>query len=215
MSVRADFHTHSVASADGSLTLEHFRRMLKDGRLDAIAITDHDGVGFAQTAHEQLGPRIIVGEEVSTLEGELIGLFLQQAVPPGKPALATAQAIHDQGGLVYVPHPFETVRKGLPLRVLDEIAGEIDIVEVHNGRAVFQNRSAQARAWARQHGKAQAASSDAHGWHGWGNTYTELAEAPRRDTLVRMLTEARHDHGRVGARGILYPKFNRLRKKLG
>jgi hypothetical protein len=104
------------------------------------------------------------------------------------------------------------VRKGLPQRALDTIAGQVAIVETHNGRAVFQNASPKAEAWARDHAKPGAASSDAHGWFGWGKTYSIIERTPARDTLPTSLAAARFVVHSPGLRGIAYPKFNRLRK---
>lgn len=212
---KLDLHTHSHASPDGSLRLEDYERMLA-GTLDIVAITDHDSISFAVEAKAKLGDRIIIGEEISTLEGEIIGLYLSKKVEPGLSATDTVQAIHAQGGIVYVPHPFETVRKGLPLTVLDTIAASVDIMEVGNGRAVFQDKSAQARKWAAEHHTAMAASSDAHGWHGWGKTYSAVSALPTLQTLASLLrqptTEYKSD--KVGLRGIMYPKINRHRNKI-
>jgi len=188
--------------------------MLTSGKLDFIAVTDHNTVEFAQKLQKILGDQIIVGEEITIVEGELIGLYLKKKVPAGKTAAEAAKAIHAQGGLVYVPHPFETIRKGLPLAVLEEIASEIDIVETRNGRAVFQNRSAGAVAWAKKHKLPGAASSDSHGRHGWGRTFSLIAEAPLRDSLVSLLHDASYQTGSPGLHGMLHPKMNRLRKKL-
>jgi predicted metal-dependent phosphoesterase TrpH len=215
MPCRTDFHTHSVASPDGSLTLEAYERMLQHG-LDCIAITDHNTINLALEAKESLGERIIVGEEITTTRGEIIGLFLKEVVAPGLSPDETIKRIHDQGGLVYIPHPFETVRKGLSHADLDEIADEVDIIEVHNGRAVFQNKSKEAAEWAKAHKVAGAASSDSHGVAGWGRTYTILMDAtapPTRENLVEMLGFTLYRTGKPGIRGMLYPKFNRLRKR--
>ncbi len=211
---KIDLHTHSVASPDGGLSVQDYQRMLASGLLDFIAVTDHDRIDFAQQLHKQLVEQIIVGEEISTKEGELIGLYLTKQVMPGMSAIDTAKTIHAQGGLVYVPHPFETVRKGLPLAVLEQIASEVDIVETRNGRAVFQNRSTTAEAWATQHNAPKAASSDAHGKHGWGKTHSTVSKAPTKDTLPRLLRQAVFQVGSPGVRGVLYPKVNRLRKKI-
>lgn len=208
---RIDLHTHSQASPDGALTTAHYARMLTLG-LHCVAVTDHNTTAFASELHAKLGDRIIVGEEITTAEGEIIGLFLRRTIPAGLSLAEAVQAIKQQHGLVYVPHPFETVRKGLSLAALDTIAAEVDIIETRNGRAVFQNRGALAAAWAAEHGVAEAASSDSHGWHGWGRAYTEVAEPPVRDTLVRLLAEARLVCRGPGVRGLLYPKVNRLRK---
>lgn len=211
---KVDLHTHSAASPDGSLELADYRRMLAGRTLDYIAITDHNTIDFAVAAQTALGQQIIIGEEVTTTEGEVIGLFLREAVPAGLSLAETVSRIHTQGGLVYVPHPFETVRSGVQLAALDRITKAVDIIEVYNGRAIFQNRSARAGAWAADRHIASAAGSDAHGLHGWGNTYSTIDHIPDARTLPRALQTARHQRGTVGLLGALYPKYNRLRKAL-
>jgi predicted metal-dependent phosphoesterase TrpH len=212
--IHIDLHTHSIASSDGALREAHYARMLDSGRLHCIAITDHNTIAFAQKLHKKFGAQIIVGEEITTRDGELIGLFLKEAVPAGLSARQTVQAIREQQGLVYVPHPFETVRKGITLETLTAIADDVDIIETNNGRAVFQNKARDTQNWAVRHRVSGAASSDAHGWHGWGKTYSRVAVLPTRDTLVELLAEARYQVGSPGLRGVLYPKVNRLRKRL-
>lgn len=212
MICKVDLHTHSVASPDGGLRLSDYASMLADGSLDYIAITDHDRIDFAQEAREKLGDSIIVGQEIKTVEGELIGLFLKETVPAGKTALETAELIHAQGGLVYVPHPFETVRSGMSDAGLYKIAQHIDIVEIYNGRAMFQNRSHQAMQWAEQYKKPGASSSDAHGLSGWGRTYSEISTPPTAKTLAKALHRARYNKELVGLMGSMYPKLNRIRK---
>ncbi len=210
--MKIDLHTHSIASPDGSLTEVQYQTMLNRG-LDVVAVTDHNTITFAQALQQKLGDKIIIGEEITTREGEIIGLFLTQVVQPGMSAADTVAAIKSQGGLIYVPHPFETVRKGLAAETLDAIAKNVDIIEVYNGRAVFQNKSKQALAWAATHRVPGVASSDSHGWHGWGKTYTMVQAVPAPKTLVSLLQDATYSVGRPGVRGILYPKFNRIRRK--
>jgi predicted metal-dependent phosphoesterase TrpH len=208
---RVDLHTHSQASPDGALTTGDYLRMLEGG-LHCVAVTDHNTISFAQELHASLGERIIVGEEITTAEGEVIGLFLKEAVPAGLSLAKAVEAIKAQGGLVYVPHPFETVRSGVPEAALNAVAKDVDIIEVQNGRAVFQNRSARALEWAAAHNVPGAASSDSHGRHGWGRTYSEVAALPTQKTLTKLLAEARLVRRAPGVRGMLYPKFNRLTK---
>src|SRR5882757_1674551 len=126
---KIDLHTHSTASQDGSLRLDDYHKILKQGGLNYIAVTDHNTIEQALELQRTLAEHIIVGEEITTLEGEVIGLYLSKLVPAGLSAKQTVQAIHEQGGLVYIPHPFETVRKGLSLEALDAIAQQVDIVE--------------------------------------------------------------------------------------
>lgn len=213
--IAVDLHTHSQGSPDGGLRLKDYERMLQSGVLNVIAITDHDDVSFALSVREVLGDQIIVGEEVSTKDGELVGLYLTKRIEPGLSARETAEAIKAMRGLVYVPHPFETVRHGLTKQTLDEIAELVDIVEVHNGRAIFQNRGNLAERWAEANNKVTGSSSDAHGWSGWGKTFTVVEEMPRQSTLVSLLQSAQLQRGSVGLRGALYPKANRLRRRIG
>src|SRR5260370_13768234 len=122
---RVDLHTHSGGSWEGELQAADYRRAVEQGGLDFIAVTDHNSIDFAAEVHAELGEKIIIGEEVTAREGELMGLFLTEVIPAGLSAAETAAKIHEQGGLVYIPHPFETVRKGLPMAALDAIATEV------------------------------------------------------------------------------------------
>jgi predicted metal-dependent phosphoesterase TrpH len=215
MNLKADLHTHSSASPDGGITADQYRSVLAQNKLDVIAITDHNRIDFAQQLQAELGQQIIVGEEIMTTAGEIVGLFLTQAIPAGLSPQQTITEIQQQGGVVYIPHPFETVRKGLHPEVLEDIADDVDILEVCNGRAFFQNRSEQAVVWTRLNNKAGAASSDAHGVRGLGATYTSIAELPTAKTLTQLVQNGVMMTGRPTVRALLYPKLNRLRKKVG
>lgn len=209
---RIDLHTHSTASPDGGLSAKDYARMLTSGRLNTIAVTDHDRIDFAVELQRELGNAIIIGEEITAQEGEIVGLYLSEVVPAGLSAIETMKHIHKQGGLVYIPHPFETARKGLPLETLNQVAALVDIVEVYNGRTM-QNRAKRAKAWAVGHHTSGASSSDAHGPRGWGKTASIIAEQPTSSTLIRLLDAATHSTASTGLTGRLYPKYNRLIKR--
>lgn len=217
--IKIDLHTHSTMSPDGALKESDYRKMLESGRLDYIAVTDHNTAEFALKLKQDLGgdsglgARIIVGEEVRTTVGEIIGLYLKHSVPKLLSPAETVAAIREQGGLVCIPHPFENVRRGMSAADLEPIAQEVDIMEVHNGRAVFQNKSKQAYAWAVMHGCRGVASSDSHAMVGWGRTYTTIAAAPSRETLVGLLAEATYDIGFPGVKAVLYPKYNKFKTR--
>lgn len=211
---KVDLHTHSSASPDGGITPAQYHRALQNGTLDCIAITDHNRIDCATQLASELGGRIIVGEEIMTNAGEIIGLFLLEAIPAGMSPAETVQRIKDQNGLVYVPHPFETMRKGIHPAVLEDIANDVDVIEVYNGRAFAQDRSQQAVVWAKLNQIPGAASSDAHGTHGLGKSYSDLAKMPTRQNLVELLKSATPIVNRPTVRTLLYPKYHRLRKKL-
>lgn len=211
---KTDLHTHSEASPDGGISLSQYKKILNEGALDCIAITDHNRIAFAQEAQKELGEQIIVGEEIMTSDGEIIGLFLNDLVEPGQSPASTVAAIKAQDGLVYIPHPFESVRKGLHPKILEELADEIDIIEVCNGRAFLQNRGKQALVWSRLNDIPGAASSDSHGIKGLGVTFSDLSEQPTRDSLPNLLKKAQLITDRPSMRSLLYPKYHRTRKKL-
>lgn len=211
--IKIDLHTHSEASPDGGIKLEQYIEALEDGLLDYVAVTDHDSIALAVHLNKQFPDKVIVGEEIMSTDGELIGLFLTSKIEPGQTALKTALAIKAQKGLVYIPHPFETVRHGLQANVLDEIAMHIDIIEVHNGRALLQNHGPKVATWAKLNRAMVAASSDAHGVKGLGTTYTIIQKAPTSKNLVELLSVGRPVTNRPPLRTLLYPKAHRLRKR--
>jgi predicted metal-dependent phosphoesterase TrpH len=211
---RVDLHTHSAASPDGGITLKQYKRILEAGVLDCVAITDHNSIDFATQAKAALGDRIIIGEEIMTSLGEIIGLFLKKPIEPGRSPEDTISAIRAQDGIVYIPHPFETIRKGLHPATLELIQKDIDVLEVCNGRAFLQNRSQQALLWTKLNRVASAASSDAHGVVGLGRTFTTLSQIPTRDTLISLLKNGTLQTKRPRVRGLLYPKYHTVRKKI-
>lgn len=212
---KVDLHTHSSHSPDGGISAAQYIKALETGLVDVVAVTDHNDASFALQLHRELGDRIIVGEEIMSTHGEIIGLYLNQTIPGGMSPQDTIRAIKEQGGIVYIPHPFETFRKGMDPHTLETVGGQVDILEVCNGRAFMQNRSAQAVVWARLNNTLGAASSDAHGFRGLGRTYSDLPELPTRDNILDLMPRAVLRTGHPSARALLYPKYNRFRKRFG
>lgn len=211
---KIDLHTHSDASPDGGITAEQYAHALSTGQLDIIAITDHNHIDYALQVQKQLGDKIIVGEEIMTAQGEIIGLYLTEVIEPGLSPQETCRRIKAQGGLVYIPHPFETIRHGIHPATLEEIHKLVDIIEVCNGRALLQNRGSQAVVWSKLNHVPGAASSDAHGVKGLGKTYSRCKELPTKLTLVKQLKTGTLMTDRPRVRALLYPKYHRLRKKI-
>lgn len=212
--LKIDLHTHSDLSPDGGIKPADYLQIIENEQLNYIAVTDHNTIEGALALARTLGDHIIVGEEIMTREGEIIGLFLDQPIEPGQSAQETMVAIKKQRGLVYIPHPFETVRHGISEATLSGLADYVDIVEVHNGRAFLQNRGPKAATWAKLHNKAMAASSDAHGRKGLGTTYTAVDKPVNAENLVQQLGKARYTAGRPPIHTLLYPKIHRMRKKM-
>ena len=211
---KLDLHTHSSASPDGGLTAKQYQNAISTGIIDYVAVTDHNRIDFALELQSILGEKVIIGEEILTTAGEIVGLYLNKKIDPGLSLAETINIIKDQGGLVYVPHPFETVRKGLHPSTLEELTDVIDIIEIYNGRAFAQDRSKQAVIWAKMNRVVGVASSDAHGVRGLGKTFTQISEPPTNQNLLDLLANATPIAERPNIRSLLYPKYNRFRKRI-
>lgn len=209
---KVDLHTHSIISHDGGLDEQGYTKVLASHILDVVAITDHNEISFAQKVQHRLGERIIVGEEIDALEGQIVGLFLKERVSPGLTAVKTALAVRNQKGLVYIPHPFETRRGGLPMAVIESIDDLIDVVEVYNSRTLARSKTAQALQFAKEKGFAMAASSDAHGYLGLGGSYSLMNDMPHEGNLVSLLRKAAYQKKTASVLTRLTPSYNKLRK---
>jgi predicted metal-dependent phosphoesterase TrpH len=211
---KVDLHTHSIISQDGGITATQYEKVLQSGELDCIAITDHNETSFARIMQKKLGSKIIIGEEITTKEGEIIGLFLHETIPGGISIDEAIASIKHQGGLIYIPHPYEHMRKGLQHDTMERIVDDIDIVEVFNGRGRFRDKSSLAQQFAIKNTIPQAASSDAHGWPGLGHTSSAMTELPTQKTLKKLLTTALLDKTYAPFYTFFYPLLNRIKNNV-
>ncbi len=176
--VRVDFHTHTMWSGDSTTTPEEFAQCLSESGIDVVCITDHNAVGGAQKLQSELDARVVVGEEMKTHAGEIIGLFLNERVPQGLAPVVAADAVRCQGGLVYIPHPFDPLRNNLRHDVLDELVGEglVDGIEVLNSKTSLSSLNSRAALYASEHDLAPGAGSDAHVAEALGGAYLEMPD---------------------------------------
>jgi len=209
-----DLHTHSIISQDGGITARQYEKILQTGTLDCIAITDHNETSFARIMQKKLGERIIIGEEISTPEGEIIGLYLKETIPGGIGLDEAIASIKHQGGLVYLPHPYEHFRKGLQQNSITRILSDIDIVEVFNGRGRLRGKPELALQLALKNNISQAASSDAHGFKGLGHTSSALGAFPTHKTLKHLLQSATLDKTYAPFYTFFYPTLNRIKNSV-
>ncbi len=191
--LRVDLHSHTRLSRD---CLSDPRAVLRTARargLHRLAITDHNEVDEALRLHEIDPELVMVGEEVKTGEGfDVIGIFLTERIPKGTPARETCERIHAQGGVVYIPHPFDTLRSGAGTAHLDELAPLIDVVEVHNSRCFREVTNRRAEEWATARGKLRGAGSDSHTLAEIGHGYVEMPSfEPNRESFLAALARGR------------------------
>jgi predicted metal-dependent phosphoesterase TrpH len=168
----ADLHVHTSWSHDCSMEVDDLLDHAEAEGLGAIAITDHNVLGGALEARERSRGRklvVIPGEEVKTAgEGEVIGLFLEEEIPRGMSFAETVDAIRAQGGLVYIPHPFDRLHAIPEPATLQRHLAEIDVFEVYNARLLFEGYNDEALRFARKYNLTAGAGSDAHVLQGVG-----------------------------------------------
>lgn len=176
-----DLHCHTSASFDSLASPEAVVRAAAKRGLTHLAITDHDRIEGALRARDAApaGLTVIVGEEVRTADGDLIAVFLERAVAPGRTARETIAEVREQGGLVGIPHPFDRYRGSMLKDPRLETMGElVDWVEAHNARVVGGTGNERAAAFARDLGLPGIAVSDAHSALEVGVAYTMLDGDP-------------------------------------
>jgi predicted metal-dependent phosphoesterase TrpH len=134
--------------------------------------------------------KVIVAEEILTTEGEIMGMFLKETIPSGITPQEAIKRIREQDGLVNIPHPFETIRgSALKDKIIDEIAGDIDLMEVLNSRSPFPANSNKARDFAEMHGIPGGAGSDAHSVYEIGNAYIEIPDFNGKDEFLKAVAQ--------------------------
>lgn len=191
--IRVDCHLHTVASGDSVLTLEELADRARQAGLGAVFVTDHNVTHAAVAAAERdLGVRVIVGEEIRTPDGDVIGLFLTERIPYVLPLAEVIGRIRDQGGLVYVPHPFDQARSSLG-RVLPGLcaAGAVDVIEVFNAKIADQALNNRAAELARAFSLPGGAGSDAHDAAGVGAAYLDMPDFDGPASFLAGLADAR------------------------
>jgi predicted metal-dependent phosphoesterase TrpH len=169
--ILADLHMHTDHSHDCAVPVADLLDYAEAQGLGAIAITDHNVFAGAQEAVQLARRRdlvVIPGEEIKTEKGEVIGLFLDEEIERGLPMANTIAAIREQGGVVYLPHPFDRLHTIPDAPTLHRHMPEIDVFEVYNARLLFEGFNDEALRYARKYNLTMGAGSDAHVLQGVG-----------------------------------------------
>ena len=157
-------HVHTNHSACSESSVDGIAAYCRSHKIEAIGITDHNSVDGALELQEAAPDiKVIIGEEVSTRQGEVVGLFLKETIPASLDLRETCERIKEQGGLVYVPHPFDKFKvHRVRSNYLTSILDLVDIIEVFNGKISLNIYNARALAYAQRTGKTGAVGSDSH-----------------------------------------------------
>ena len=189
--IRVDLHLHSHFSHDGQSSLEELIARAKDCGLDRLALTDHNTVEGA-LQFVRIAPELaIAGEEVKTLEGEVIGLFITNRISPFMKPEAAMDMIHGMGGLTYLPHPVDRNRSHFREERVAELADRIDIIETYNPWCDAAANQAAARL-AEDLDKVAATGSDSHSAEELGRSWMEMDEYSGAQDFLEKLRYARH-----------------------
>ena len=174
--MKIDFHVHTDYSSDGLIGVDEIESLLlrNDRPVDAIAITDHNTAKGALELKRRLKDNIIVGEEVDTGEGEVIGYWLCESIQKGLGVDKTVEEIKKQGGKVAVPHPFDIFRKKrMMVDGLLNLLGRIDMIEIFNSRNLLNISDFRSKEFAIQNRILATAGSDAYYKAEIGNAYVD------------------------------------------
>ncbi len=191
--LHVDLHTHSHYSRDSVMSPPVFVDACVRKGITCVAVTDHNAIegAFAveKAARAKDAPlRVLVGEEVKTAEGEIIGVFLKDLVPRGLSPEDTVRAIHEQGGVAIIPHPYDAFRRSvITSAALGRVAGLVDAIEGYNCRNILGHHDAKARRLASQASKPLSAGSDAHSALEIGGVHVDMDDFESPEEFLRSL----------------------------
>ena len=191
--IDVDLHMHTDHSHDCATPVEVLLAEAQERGLGAIAITDHNEISGALEAHEKAPPglQVIVAEEVKTADqGEVIGLFISEKIPRGMTLPETIAEIRRQGGLVYVPHPFDRLHSVPDYEHLLGVLDDVDAIEVFNPRVAISEFNEEAVRFAAKYRIPAGAGSDAHVPQGLGSVRIRMRQFDGPEEFLESLRDA-------------------------
>jgi predicted metal-dependent phosphoesterase TrpH len=190
--IDVDLHMHTDHSPDCATPVEVLLGTARERGLGAIAITDHNEISGALEAREKAqGVKVIVAEEVKTAhQGEVIGLFIEEKIPRGLSLQETIAEIRRQGGLVYVPHPFDRLHAVPDYEHLLDVLDDVDAIEVFNPRVAISAFNEEAVRFAAKYRIVAGAGSDAHVAQGLGSVRIRMRDFDGPEEFIESLRDA-------------------------
>jgi hypothetical protein len=213
MQVIAELHCHSIYSRDCNLRLDKIIDRCRQRGISLIALTDHNEIAGAMML-KKIAPEwltVVVAEEITTKQGDIIGLFLQEKIEPHQDIETTIDLIKEQGGLVLLPHPFDRFRsEAVGGKIVEQIKDRIDAIEVFNARCLLRADNKRAKTYAERHAILPFVGSDAHTKREYGRAVNvmnwegsnphELKESELKKALIKNLA---HAHFRTRSSGAM------------
>jgi predicted metal-dependent phosphoesterase TrpH len=211
---KVEFHCHTIHSKDCLVSLEDLHASAIKKGLDRVVVTDHNSIEGALKAVELDPQRFIAGEEIMTRQGELLGMFMSELIPPGMPAMKTIELLRAQGAFISVSHPFDTFREGgWELSDLAEITPYIDAIEVFNSRCMWPRFNTHAADYAMQHNLLSTVGSDSHSTSELGTATLILPEFNDTASLKVALRTAQFSTHYSGPWVHFYSRYAAWRKR--
>ena len=190
--LKADLHVHTEYSMDCNTPLEKIINRCLEIGINCVAIADHGTIEGALRMQRIAPFPVIVAEEVLTPHGEIMGVFLKEGIPSGLSVEQVISRIRAQGGLICIPHPFDTLsRRALGGKMLEVLAEQIDFIELFNSRSIIRQPSIGARIFAEKYGIPVSAGSDAHTISEVGKAYVEMPEFNGKDEFLNALRKGK------------------------
>ena len=224
MRIRLALHIHSDFSADSNITLNDIISQCKQNKIGCIGLTDHNtalGAIKYQNKLNENGIQLIVGEEIKTDVGEIIGLFLDKNIDHKKNGKVITlkealQEIKNQNGLVFAPHPFDKFRWGIGKKNCEKYQDQIDAYEIFNSRTKISYFNKQAEKYVSEHNLIPFIGSDAHISHEIPHAIIEMEEFKTKEEFLRNLkrSDTIFYKQRLRLTDVVRPTMIKVKKKL-
>ena len=217
--MKIEMHVHTRFSKDSLLPLHVLLFMCKIKKIKCIAITDHNEIKGAIKAKQIFAKHkinVIVGEEILTKQGEIIGLFLNRKIEKNLTAKETIQEIKKQNGVVYVPHPFDKKRNKTVLQYEQIIANKDDIqlIESYNGRNIEKEYAIKQNEIANEIGKTKVVGSDAHTWFEVGRNTMEIRNFDAQEEFLNNIKSAKFNTKKCIKLAHIFTKIDKATKMI-
>ncbi|MGB2895035.1 MAG: PHP-associated domain-containing protein [Anaerolineales bacterium] len=214
--VNVELHCHTYHSSDSLMMPQQILQACDVRGIDHVAITDHNSIAGAREAAALDPERVIIGEEILTTEGEILGYFVKEEIPKGLPPMEVVERLRAQGAVISISHPFDLTRGcRWSMETLETLFPHIDALEVLNARCWNDQPNEKASDFARNAGLLSTAGSDAHAPVEIGRAYLSIPAFTDADSFKEALAHA-HVLGRRSCPLVhLYSRYATWRKRLG